>query len=358
MKTLLISKSFTLLRKLALKTQIGNVAGKAPELILEPEEQEKLYGPFGENDNFFVWRLQNVICSGLYGGAIINKFNNLYLRFSDFPWGKELHPSLFLPYLGRKVKTLDKAIYLITPEAEGNYYHWVVDLMPRLLVLYNYKLSDLENRSIIIHGSIKPYEDDSLALLGVKKYKIVRLKSFETINVKDLIVADYQDLNIPFPLWKKQLLRKLNFNGATAAKKKIYLLRGKQAKRQLIGEERLISIMRELDFDIIDPQQLSFFEQINVFNQAEIVVSLHGAALTNMLFCKPKTLIIELRSTHLPPEFYSAIAETYDLSFDTICLPPSNVKKTGYEANKQSLILTEQGVNTLISKLLKYQVMP
>lgn len=351
MTTALVQNGLKLLRKLALQVQVGNAKGKAPAFVFEPEEHEKLFGPYGEGDGLYVWKLNDVVCSSLYGGAIINTLNQLYLRFVSFPWGKTLHPVLTLPYVGKNVAEIDKAIYLVTPEAPNNYYHWMVDLLPRLLVLYHYNVSDLMDRVIILHHNAKFYETNSLALLGIENDKVFRLKPFETVKVKDLVVADYYGLNKPFPAWKKGLLDILSADKKGQPKKKIYLLRGKQAKRSLIGEERLVQLLEQLGFTIVNPQGMTLEEQINVLNGAEVVVALHGAALTNIIFCEPQTLIVELRSTHLPPEHYSAIAKTYDLQFKTISLPPERIVKKGNAANKESLILTEEGINELMAVL-------
>src|SRR5665213_3120713 len=49
-------------------------------------------------------------------------------------------------------------------------------------------------------------------------------------------------------------------------------------------------------FEIIDPGGLTIPEQINLVQQAKIVVSAHGAALSNLLFSPVKTTVIELFS--------------------------------------------------------------
>lgn len=351
MKTALVKKGLTALRHLALVIQVGNPVRKAPQLIPEPEEHERLYGPFNEESTMYVWQLKNTTCHSLYGGAIINQFNKLYARFTFFPWGRHLHPALSLPYLGKNVSALDKAIFLITPEAASNYYHWVTDLLPRLLILVNYQLQDLADRVIILHSPAKSYEDESLALAGIDTAHTIRLKAFDTVTVNDLIIADYSGLNKPFPIWKKNLLDTLLPQKRILEKAKIYLLRGNQSRRKLIGEERLITLLEKEGFIIIDPQQLTFRDQISVLQSAEVVVAIHGASLTNIVFCEPQTLIIELRSTHLPPEHYSAIADTYQLRFETVSLPPERVRQKKHLANKESLLLTDQGIEMLANKL-------
>ena len=45
-------------------------------------------------------------------------------------------------------------------------------------------------------------------------------------------------------------------------------------------------------------QEIKFSEQVDLFFNAECIVGLHGGGFANLVFCKPDTKIIELRSTH------------------------------------------------------------
>lgn len=344
-----------ILRKIALFIQMGNPSRKAPILILEPEVDEKLDESVAVPGKVCLWRLSNVLCCGLYGGAIINEQNRVYSRFTSFPWGKDLHPILSLPYIGRRYPALEKAIFLITPSAQGNYYHWITDLLPRLLLIRKCRLAADENRWIILHQSAAPYEGDTFDLLGIAAARIIRMSAFRLMGVKDLLIADFVSRGRTFPDWKKQLLDEFKDrvikSAPSEAFRKVYLLRGKQRKRRLIGEERLVKLLELEGFHIIDPQQLKLEEQIKVLFGAEVVVALHGAALTNIIFCREGTRIIELRSFHQPPEHFAEIAKTCNLRFEHVHIPPEHSHQHKHLANKQNLILTEQSIQLLMSKL-------
>lgn len=49
-------------------------------------------------------------------------------------------------------------------------------------------------------------------------------------------------------------------------------------------------------FVVLDPGTLSVQEQIDVFHHAEVVVSPHGAALTNITFAQPGVRVLEMFS--------------------------------------------------------------
>ncbi|MDQ6812787.1 MAG: glycosyltransferase family 61 protein [Bacteroidota bacterium] len=344
------------LRKLSLLIQIGNPFGKAPSLTDRPSNAYLIKTLVEDETKINIWQLPNVIVSGIDGGAIIDQDNKVYNRFINFAYGNDVHLALSSPYLGRRMGEVQKAIFLITPEAKGNYYHWIADLLPRLLLIWQQDFSDLNKRLIVIHTGDRRYENDTFKLLKISNEKILRLAAWETFQVSDLIVSDLSLSYVgrPFPKWKKKLLdefkKKVVSLDIRVRVKNIYMVRGKQSKRCLIGEEELILRLKEINFEIIDPIKLSLVEQITVLSQAKVVVALHGAALTNIVFCQEETIVVELRSIFNPPEFYSEIAKTYSLRFETLSLPAQNDHKEIHIANKQNLVWSNDFFNQLISK--------
>lgn len=87
-------------------------------------------------------------------------------------------------------------------------------------------------------------------------------------------------------------LAALSYNVPTA--NKLYLHRGKSVKRPLYHEEYLELKLRQRGFNIIDPANLPLSECIAMFAKADLVVAPHGAALTNLVFARPGTKVLEL----------------------------------------------------------------
>ena len=46
---------------------------------------------------------------------------------------------------------------------------------------------------------------------------------------------------------------------------------------------------------VVQPERLALSVQIALFANADIIVAPHGAALTNIVFCRPGTALIELQ---------------------------------------------------------------
>jgi hypothetical protein len=345
-------------RRLALIAQFGNPAGTAPQLVGGPDEEDKFMVGGGGLDEVSIWKLKNVLCSGLYGGAVITESNQVYERFLAFPWGRAVHPSLTLPYIGGSAIQLKKAVMLLTPAPSGNYYHWLADVLPRLLLVLKARLADIEERVFILHNRCPSYETESFALLNIDPKRIIRIKPFQTVKVEDLIVPDFlvSADREPFPCWKQHLLSDFIDKMERDTKqnqgpKKVYLLRGNQRTRRLIGEEKLMAVMREQGFFILDAGQMSLHEQIRALRSARVVVAPHGAAMANILFCAEKTHVIELRSQHKPPEYFSEIAKAYHFKFTSVSLPPVKKIQAANLANEQDLVLIDNAVDELLRVL-------
>jgi capsular polysaccharide biosynthesis protein len=64
--------------------------------------------------------------------------------------------------------------------------------------------------------------------------------------------------------------------------------------RRLLNEESLLPSLRNLGFEIIRPGEMPLTTQIEKFRKAKVVLAPHGAGLTNILFCRPDTTLIEI----------------------------------------------------------------
>ncbi len=64
----------------------------------------------------------------------------------------------------------------------------------------------------------------------------------------------------------------------------------------LNGAEVAESVIKMFpEAEIVFLEDLKFFEQVNLFNRAKVVIGPHGGGMTNILFCKPGTSIIEFQ---------------------------------------------------------------
>jgi hypothetical protein len=183
---------------------------------------------------------------------------------------------------------------LISPESQ-NYYHWLNDVLPRIK-LYEAVFDQVDH--FCISSNVPQKFLDILVDLGISAEKIVLVKENEKLHFDYLFVSSLPGSEGRSPRWAADYLRnKLIKTPAIAHPfKKLYFKRGNGLERNILNEESLVLMLQNNGFDTIDPDELTIPEQINLMQQAKIVVSAHGAALSNLLFNNDKTTVIELFS--------------------------------------------------------------
>ena len=74
----------------------------------------------------------------------------------------------------------------------------------------------------------------------------------------------------------------------------LFLSRNDAAMRKILNEDEIIPALKDLGFTIMRASDMPLADQIEAFRQAKVVVSAHGAGLTNILFCRPGTRLVEI----------------------------------------------------------------
>ena len=77
-------------------------------------------------------------------------------------------------------------------------------------------------------------------------------------------------------------------------------------------------------FQSLTLSKLSFIEQVKIFNSAETVVGLHGAGFANLVFCKPGTKVLELKSK-TAGDAIKTLAINNKLIYKDISLEPKTI---------------------------------
>ena len=196
-----------------------------------------------------------------------------------------------LQILIKKVYIIDQGIWVYRLGC-GGYFHWMTEALPQLLALGK----KVQGRQVLIPQFYqdKPYIGNSLRFLGVEP---VYLEDDVAYRVNDLIVPD---LLAPSGNYNESTIQRLRtrmtqkFNG-NEPNRLIYISRKKRNKRIILNEEEVIQTIDKFGFEIIYFEDYSFEEQIKIASECNIIVSIHGAGLTNMLFMKAGGGVLEIR---------------------------------------------------------------
>ena len=82
-----------------------------------------------------------------------------------------------------------------------------------------------------------------------------------------------------------------------------------------MNNEEVINLLKKKGYQIIRPENLSFKEQIDLFSNAKTIIGAHGAALTNIVFCREKTNIIEIIPSSHPSQKCKRLSSILNLKY-------------------------------------------
>lgn len=267
----------------------------------------------------------------LVGGTriIINSDRELlHDELADFPdsdFGIKTPYRLYKYDDGRavaKVKTIEynhiERGILISCDHDNNYFHWMVECLPKLLLIESF--SEYDGLPILIGEELHPNFIAALNLINKTGRPIIRLKEDCIYSVDTLVypsdlsrVLDRYSGNICFEkdvVLSGKWIRKLINCIATEAKetqfpwRKIYLTRRSGTYRRLLNEDEIEVAMLQEGYEVIDLSSCSLDYQRILFSQAKLIVAPTGATVTNLIFCKPGIKFVTLFSDHEGLNYY------------------------------------------------------
>ena len=234
-----------------------------------------------------------------------------------------------------KKKLQGNVFSLLTGGAgNSNYWHWLFDVLPRLEILS--KIDNYKKMDYFLFPSLdEKFQNETLDILDINKNKRLSSKIYRHISTKSITVVDHPYVlnnnpskeiqNIPnwISKWLKNVfLKKLERNKIFP--KKIYIDR-RDAKsnhkhlRKIINEKEIITLLKEKNFKVISLSELTFVDQVSLFNNIDQVVGLHGAGFANIVFCKPGTKVLELKP-YTAGDVIKNLAKTNSLDYSSISI--------------------------------------
>tara|TARA_B110000967_G_C18860439_1_gene549632 strand:+ start:311 stop:1348 length:1038 start_codon:yes stop_codon:yes gene_type:complete len=240
------------------------------------------------------------------------------------------------PRLKKKIN--GKVLSLLTGGGgNSNYWHWLFDVLPRIFIFSNH--ADLNEIDYFLFPNLdENFQKESLKILNLPLKKCLSSKHYRHFSANEVIATDhpYNFLNEPLvdslniPSWISSILRKkFNYKKEDIKNnlpRKFYIDRSDSkslhAKMRTISNENdVVKFLKNNEFSIIKLSDFSFTDQIQLFNQAECVVGLHGAGFANMIFSKPNTKIIELKS-FTAGAIIENLAKNHKLSYHCLSVKP------------------------------------
>jgi capsular polysaccharide biosynthesis protein len=174
------------------------------------------------------------------------------------------------------------------------YAHWIFDALPRLMMLDRLNSNDL---TLIVFGKLNTWQEDSLRIMGFDHYQRELLHDryieCEFLHFPSAVGKPGNTSPLALSFLREKLMRK---DAVGIADKRLYVTRRKAGRRHVVNEEELKPILEDHGFELVETENLTLQEQIDLFARAEMVIGPHGAGLSNLAFAPSECRVLELFS--------------------------------------------------------------
>lgn len=257
--------------------------------------------------------LKNGIIFNIFG---IKKQSLLYnTRLKDVGGGMYIFKVTVKELLFRRLKIIRRKAMptaAVTNEWSSNYFHWITEVLPKV---FNLK-KRLKRFCVMLPSDYtKEFQIASLKLLNVPYINFDGIAFLNEVYLPDR-QAPYSAHYNPLILKELSQEMKLATDLTVNFGPNIYITRRNAIIRKILNEEDVISILKSSGFAIVDFEDFTFDQQISISHHAKFVVSIHGAGLTNIVFCNPGTAIMEfsLENQSLD-KCYFTLSDACDLNY-------------------------------------------
>ena len=219
----------------------------------------------------------------------------------------------------------------------SNFYHWFTDALPRLALLDRLP----GDTRILLPANLQPFQLDSLRWMGLEeRYRETRERHLMVESYFFSTPTAMTGCTNPYAV---RFLRDAFLSHADEAFRgppKVYVLR--QGKtRGVVNEDELVAFLSARGWTAVDPETLPLAQQIQLFSSARAVCGVHGAGLTNMLWCPPGCRIIELMADNYLNGCFESISACLDVQHAYLVFPGDAERRIRVELDRLSRVLPE-----------------
>jgi Glycosyltransferase 61 len=229
---------------------------------------------------------------------------------------------------------------ILSDPYSGNYYHWSLEMIPRIRLIDRRRV----RRIVVQSASLSHAFQRSLLCYTMDDLEVMPINT--PVRVLNPFVVDGM-MSQEGMLWLRHKTGLL----AKKGKRRIYIRRGDRGTRSSGGggiseAPELMNMLQENGFEKVQfSADMTVSEQVNMLSGAEIILSAHGAALTNIAYLEKGVCLIEVFGSGAPRAMYMEISQHIGLHY------------YGYisedKDDEGNMIINSQQVNSIIESICR-----
>ncbi len=217
---------------------------------------------------------------------------------------------------------LDDDVYFGSPIEPLNWGMWLLHCIPSAA---DYVASG--QKGLFGCWSKLGWQQQLLSFMGIAAEKMFQVDEWRTHVVKRLTFRSYPNIDLYIGQKDKEIFsaiaRQCLQRSDVCRSPRIFVSRQTKsmpgAARRLANEAELSAALQAIGFVVVEPEQLSFDDQVALFASATAIVGLGGAGLFNAVFSKPGTKLVTLEASnafiHSHANLFSSLGLDYAVVF-------------------------------------------
>lgn len=254
--------------------------------------------------------------------------NATFVRRGLYPAVQPAGEGRFRVHLPPAAVTVAEPVLLAGGDVTGNYYHWLLDVLPRLAACARHGAELLGGAPLrLALAAPRPdFAGALLALAGLDGAEIITLDAERPQCFRRLLV--FSNLT-QYGFVHPAALDYLPPPPPGPGRRRLYVSRGDATTRRLDNERQVLEALAPLGVEPVMLAGVGLERQRALFAEAELVIGPHGAGLANLLWTPAGCALLELRPQVAALWQYERLCAALGRRHAVVAAPPQYCRRPG-----------------------------
>ncbi len=208
-----------------------------------------------------------------------------------------------------KPMSVDGRVILLGAKGAHNFYHWTTDIIPKIGLLMESGVQLKPTDTFIVSRANATFARQLLAVFDIAADQIMETESTSPFISADELLIPYLQNKMGYTMsaWLPRFLKSImSVDVSQQSERRLFVSRNPAtaAGRTLTNTQQVENWFTENGFEVVYPETLCVKEQAQLFSSAKVVAGVHGAGLSNIVYCGQGTKVIEFYGAHIAPCYW------------------------------------------------------
>lgn len=200
-----------------------------------------------------------------------------------------------------------------TPQVHEWFSHFIIQCLPRLLIA---RELGIKNIKYIVPEGLRKKQFDMLRAAGLKEDQLVRLAPNTGVKANCLVVP--RTWRLAFSAFTigiyDEIAHALGLKAPPRDKRLIISRESRKTWRNMLNYHSVREALVEMHgFEVIRPETLSLYDEIELYRRADMIVGAEGAGLYGAVYSQPGAAVISISDEDYAMPIMGSIASMKDL---------------------------------------------